>query len=170
MPTRFSIEPDRPRNPSSWINTMHEPIHFYRVSDPYGEFSNFSPHPFQLKDRKWPTSEHFFQAQKFPGTEYEEKIRLTQSPMIAARLGRNRSWPLRADWEQVKEDVMREALRAKFTQHAILKELLLSTGECILVEHTRNDRYWGDGEDGTGRNRLGALLMELRALLRSEIL
>jgi N-glycosidase YbiA len=31
------------------------------------------------------------------------------------------------------------------------------------VEHTRNDAYWGDGGDGTGKNRLGQLLMELRA-------
>jgi len=45
---------------------------------------------------------------------------------------------------------------------------LLSTGELTLVEHTINDRYWADGGDGHGRNRLGILLMELRALLRAE--
>ena len=50
----------------------------------------------------WPTTEHYFQAQKFAGTEYEEKIRLTNSPMIAARLGRSRIHPLRPDWENVK--------------------------------------------------------------------
>lgn len=63
---------------------------------------------------------------------------------------------------------MREALRAKFTQHATLRALLLSTGVRPLVEHTKNDRYWGDGGDGSGRNRLGALLMELRAALAAE--
>ena len=51
-------------------------ITFYRVREPYGEFSNFSPHPIELKGRTWPTSEHYFQAQKFAGTEYEETIRL----------------------------------------------------------------------------------------------
>lgn len=139
------------------------PILFYRVNEPYGAFSNFSPHPFQLKDKVWPTSEHYFQAQKFAGTEHEEEIRLIVSPMVAARAGRSRKRPFRADWATVRDDVMREALRAKFTQHADLRELLLSTGDARLVEHTTNDSYWGDGGDGSGRNRLGELLMELRA-------
>lgn len=141
---------------------------FYRVSGMYGEFSNFSPHPVQLNCRTWPTSEHYFQAQKFAGMDYEEVIRLANSPMIAARLGRSRSHPIRRDWEIVKDGVMRQVLRAKFTQHPELKTLLLSTGEAELVEHTRNDAYWGDGGDGSGRSRLGQLLMELRAALRSE--
>jgi len=147
---------------------MANPLNFYRVNEPYGEFSNFSPHPLRLKERVWPSVEHYFQAQKFPGTEHEELIRNTASPMIAARLGRSRSRPLRADWEIVKEDIMREALRAKFTQHAHLRELLLNTGTRPLVEHTTNDRYWADGGDGKGLNRLGALLMELRAELAAE--
>ena len=143
-------------------------ILFYRVGDAYGEFSNFSPHPIELKRRRWPTAEHYFQAQKFMGTEHEEAIRRLNSPMIAARMGRNRALPLRADWEAVKDDVMREALRAKFTQHPELKSLLLSTSSAELVEHTRNDRYWADGGDGSGKNRLGQLLMELRDELKGD--
>src|SRR5437588_10991578 len=112
-------------------------ILFYRINDAYGEFSNFSPHPIQLKKCFWPTSEHYFQAQKFAGTEYEEVIRQAKSPMIAARLGRSRSRPLRPDWEKVKDDTMREALWAKFTQHSKLKSLLLSTGDTELIEHTK---------------------------------
>lgn len=144
------------------------PILFYRLNEPYGEFSNFSPHPFRLKDKLWPTTEHYFQAQKFAGTPHEEEIRLMASPMVAARAGRSRKRPLRADWATAREDVMREALRAKFAQHAALRELLLSTGDARLVEHTTNDSYWGDGGDGSGLNRLGALLMELRADLVSR--
>ena len=53
------------------------------------------------------------------------------------------------------------ALRAKFTQHPELKQLLLSTGNKILIEHTSNDKYWGDGY-GTGLNRLGQCLMIIR--------
>src|SRR3954463_12157561 len=127
---------------------------FYRLNEPYGEFSNFSPHPFELKGLVWPTSEHYFQAQKFAGTEHEEAIRIAKSPMIAARMGRSRERPLRPDWEAVKDDIMREALRAKFSQHPSLKDLLLSTGEAELVEHTSDDRYWADGGDGRGQNRL----------------
>lgn len=143
-------------------------IHFYRVNEPYGEFSNFSPFPFDLNGKAWPTSEHYFQAQKFAGTGHEEAVRLAKSPMIAARMGRSRERPLRADWETVKDDIMREALRAKFAQHPALQSLLLGTGDAELVEHTASDRYWADGGDGQGRNRLGQLLMELRAQLRAN--
>jgi N-glycosidase YbiA len=62
---------------------------------------------------------------------------------------------------------MLDALRAKFTQHEGLKSKLLATGDARLVEHTKNDSYWADGGDGTGRNRLGELLMKVRAELRS---
>ena len=143
-------------------------ILFYRATGPYGPFSNFSPHPVELKGRLWPTTEHYFQAQKFAGTEHEETVRLAKSPGRAARMGRSRQRPLRAEWESVKDDVMREALLAKFTQHAVLRALLLSTGDAVLVEQTTNDRYWADGGDGSGRNRLGQLLMELRDQLRRE--
>jgi ribA/ribD-fused uncharacterized protein len=117
----------------------------------------------------WPTVEHYFQAQKFAGTEHEEAIRLAKSPMVAARMGRSRARPLRGDWERVKDNIMREALAAKYTQHAGLRSLLLSTGDAELVEHTANDRYWGDGGDGTGKNRLGQLLMEMRMQLRKTM-
>jgi ribA/ribD-fused uncharacterized protein len=143
-------------------------INFYRVHEEYGEFSNFAPYPLEIGGKRWPTSEHYFQSQKFAGTPHEEEIRLATSPTLAARMGRDRSRPLRPDWESVKEDVMRVALRAKFTQHAALRERLLATGDALLVEHTKNDAYWGDGGDGTGLNRLGKLLMTLRQELKEE--
>ncbi len=93
---------------------------------------------------------------------------MAKSPMIAARMGRSRAHPLRADWETAKEQIMREALQAKFTQHPALRALLLGTGDSEIIEHTKNDKYWGDGGDGTGKNRLGNLLMELRSQLKSS--
>ncbi len=146
---------------------MAPPIQFYSVTDEYGEFSNFSPHPIQLGGRTWSTSEHYFQAQKFAGTPHEDAIRKARTPAIAAELGRDRRQKLRRDWESVKVAVMRDALRAKFTQHPELRELLLGTGEAKLVEHTENDDYWGDGGDGRGKNMLGRLLMQLRDELRA---
>ncbi len=143
-------------------------INFYLPTNKYGCFSNFSRHHIYLKDKVWKTSEHYFQAQKFDGTEFEEKVRIAPTPKDAANLGRNRKFPLRRDWEEVKDDIMREALRAKFTQHKELKKILLETGAAQLVEHTANDRYWGDGGDGSGRNMLGLLLMELREELKKE--
>jgi len=143
-------------------------IRFYRLNEPYGEFSNFSPHPIELKGQIWPTSEHYFQAQKFAGTRHEEAIQQAKSPMIAARLGRSREYPLRADWESVKDVIMREALEAKFNQHPVLRSLLVGTGNAEHIEHTTNDNYWGNGGDGSGRNRLGELLMDLRTQFRIQ--
>lgn len=65
-------------------------------------------------------------------------------PMIAARMGRSRSKKLRADWGSVKDAVMLDAVRAKFDQHEDARATLLATGDALLVEHTENDRYWGD--------------------------
>ena len=146
---------------------MTERIQFYRQGDAWGEFSNFSGHPIELDGQRWRTTEHYFQAQKFEDPEVRERVRQTKAPGDAARLGR-RLPGLRADWEAVKDDVMLRALRAKFTQHARLRRLLLSTGDAELIEHTKNDRYWADGGDGSGLNRLGALLMQLREELRAE--
>lgn len=146
---------------------MAQPILFYRSNEvPYGPFSNFdTKHPIRLKDKVWPSTEHYFQAQKFAGTEHEEAVRLVSKPRDAAAMGRDRSLPLRPDWESVKDDVMRDAVRAKFTQHVDMKRLLLSTGDAELVEHTTNDSYWADGGDGSGKNMLGKILMEIRSEL-----
>lgn len=145
---------------------MSDTINFYRVGDEFGEFSNFAPFPIIIDEETWPTSEHYFQAQKFEDAGHREKICTTNSAMQAARLGRDRSQKLRSDWEAVKDDIMRKAVRAKFAQHVDLRELLLSTGDARLVEHTENDSYWGDGGDGSGRNMLGQILMEVRRELR----
>jgi ribA/ribD-fused uncharacterized protein len=145
-------------------------INFYRVADKFGQFSNFAPFPISLNGEQWPTSEHFFQAQKFNDVDYRERIRKTRSSMEAAKMGRDRNQTIRQDWESVKIDIMRQAVLAKFTQHEQLRELLLSTGEATIVEHTANDRYWGDGGDGTGQNMLGQILMDIREHLRQQAL
>lgn len=59
-----------------------------------------------------------------------------------ATMGRDRSLPWRSDWNAVKDDVMYKCLVAKFTQHPKLAELLLSTGDAKLVEHSNKDSYW----------------------------
>ena len=145
-----------------------ETIKFYRVQDRLGCFSNFAPYPIELDGKVWPTSEHYFQAQEFVGTAFEEEIRLAKSPMIAALMGRGRSKPLRKDWERVKDEIMRAAVLAKFTQHADIRETLLATGDALLVEHTRNDSYWGDGGNGKGRNMPGQILVSVREELRNK--
>ncbi len=143
-------------------------IYFYASRDNYSELSNFSKHGFMLKDKFWPTVEHYFQAQKFSGKPQEERIRVAATPKQAKMLGRTRTFSLRSDWEKVKDDIMREAVMAKFRTHHDLKQLLLDTGHEQLVENAAHDYYWGCGQDGSGKNMLGKILMETREILDQE--
>lgn len=143
-------------------------IYFYSSREkPYGCFSNFSAHGLTLDGVWWPTSEHYFQAQKFVGTPHADQIRQVKLPKDAARLGRQRTRPLRPDWEAVKDDVMRQAVLCKFETHADIRDILLSTGNQDLVENAPGDYYWGCGQNGTGKNMLGKILMEVRERLRA---
>ena len=145
------------------------PIYFYDRNDPFYEFTNFYPKRIELDGITWPTTEHYFQAQKFIGTPYFDHISRLPRPRDAFDLCRDpiaSKW-VRGDWHLVKDDVMFKALMAKFSQHDDLKKQLLGTGKRRLVEHTWNDSYWGDGGDGKGRNRLGELLMQVRESLRT---
>ncbi|QDU56542.1 NADAR family protein [Aeoliella mucimassa] len=142
-------------------------IEFYSKRTLYSELSNFSNHAFEIDGKHYPTVEHYFQAMKFPGHEQAETIRTADNPMVAKQLGRTRKVPLRSDWEAVKLDIMRDAVRAKFTTHPELRELLLGTGDETLVEAAPRDYFWGCGAKKTGQNWLGKILMEVRDELRN---
>lgn len=144
-------------------------IFFYGARHkPYGCFSNFSPHGFELDGVWWPTSEHYFQAQKFAGTPFADQIRQAPAPHEAAKMGRRRSLPLRPDWEAIKDQVMLAGVLRKFETHADIRAVLLATEEEPLVENAPRDYYWGCGADGGGQNKLGQVLMMVRAVLRSR--
>jgi hypothetical protein len=81
-------------------------------------------------------------------------------------MGRERTRPLRFDWEQVKDDIMQKAVLRKFETHADIREILLSTKDAEIVENSPIDYYWGCGANGSGKNRLGIILMEVREILR----
>ncbi|MBN9389504.1 MAG: NADAR family protein [Chloroflexi bacterium] len=143
-----------------------ETIYFYsNHEDPYGCFSNFSRHGFTLDGKYWPTSEHYFQAQKFVDEPTREQVRLQKSPKLAAEAGRDRKKPLRKDWEEVKDEIMYRAVLAKFQAHTDIKAILLGTGEKPLVENAPGDYYWGCGADGSGLNMLGKILVRVRSEL-----
>lgn len=143
-----------------------DPIRFYHSDQPWGWLSNFSQHAVCINDRVWPTVEHYYQSQKFTGTPNEEVIRVAETPTKAKLCAEALSKAhCRERWDLVKEQVMLDGLRAKYRQHPDLGRMLVRTAERTLVEHTALDSYWGDGGDGTGRNRLGVLLMQVRAEL-----
>lgn len=147
---------------------MEDDIKFYSETGLYGEFSNFANYPIKLKNKTWKTTEHYFQAQKFANKDYQEKIRNADSPMMAAQLGRSRKEKILKNWDNIKQNVMYEAVKAKFIQHIDLAQLLLETKDSKIIEHTENDDYWGDGGDGKGKNMLGKILMKVRDELRSK--
>lgn len=137
-----------------WTETS---VLFYGESDP---LDNFYPARFKLDKKWWPTSEHYYQAQKSTNPEDIEKVRKAKTPGESKRLGR--ALKMRKDWEGVKYEVMLKALRAKFSQNPELGELLKSTAGFKLCENSPTDWEWGIGSDGKGQNRLGKALMQVR--------
>ncbi len=83
----------------------------------------------------------------------------------AAKMGRDRKRPLRSDWEKVKDEIMKQGVLRKFQTHADIREILLATGDEELVENSPIDYYWGCGADGSGKNKLGIVLMAVREIL-----
>jgi ribA/ribD-fused uncharacterized protein len=126
--------------------------------------SNFYPHGFVFDGHVYATAEHAFQAAKCVDESDTERVRIAPSPAAAKQIGRRVQ--LRADWNDVRVDVMRAVLVAKFSDPD-LRARLIATGEAELVEeNTWGDRFWGRSR-GTGKNMLGQLLMELRDSLRT---
>jgi len=153
---------------SKVIKQMNKVINFYSAQAEYGGFSNFSHHRVKVGNKIYKTSEHYFQSQKYAGTKHETDVINAKNAGKAAAIGRDRSRPLRRDWESVKDNVMRTVILAKFSQHIDLKEMLLGTGNANLVEHTEKDNYWADGGNGSGKNMLGIILMEVREKLKND--
>ena len=153
------------------MESTAEKIYFYKAYDPYGCFSNFSPHPVQCQGLHWDTVEHFYQAQKFvttPDAAIIPIIRAAPTPESAAALGRDPKYSPRHDWERVKQAVMWEGVLQKFMTHPKIAAILLSTGNAEIIEDSPVDYYWGCGVDGTGYNHLGKLLMKVRQHLRDS--
>jgi N-glycosidase YbiA len=142
-----------------------EPIYFYTKTMPYWGLSNFAPPGIEVEGVYWSTVEHYFQAQKFIEDEIQERIRRAATPKDARVLGQSRAFPIRENWDSLREEVMLRALRHKFNVNGA-RELLLSTGERMLVESSPYDYFWAAGQDGTGKNRLGHLLVQVRQELR----
>lgn len=153
---------------SGSIVTSRETVIFSHLPGPYQGFSNFTLSPFRLEARVWRTVEHYFQAHKFEDENLTERIRRLKRPHDAFRVGNDRRLKLRRDWEDVKVQVMYEALWAKFTQHPRLATLLRSTGRATLIEHSAHDGYWGNACGRRGRNMLGRLLMKVREELNEH--
>jgi ribA/ribD-fused uncharacterized protein len=156
-------------------------LYFSRDRGAFGFLSHFHPSPIALDGGIWPTVEHFYQAQKSDHPDYRAAVRVAETPGLAKRLAAQPTAPRRlaqkswfrkngimprADWHDVKLDIMRRADYAKFSQHPDLAALLLATGDAQLTEDSPSEPFWGTGPDGEGQNWAGRVIMEVRHQLR----
>ncbi len=154
------------------MSSVVEEIRFYRASDkPYGAFSNLFRRPIMFEGETYETSEHAYQAGKPRRPAVKKWLMAAPSPALLAMAAHGLYyWDIAPGWSQTKFDRMRRVLAAKFTQHDDLRELLLSTGDAILIETATVDndvnRLWGQ-VNGIGQNMLGIMLMDLRSELRN---
>ena len=133
-------------------------------------FENFSSFQVDWRGRRWPTSEHAYQAMKFFNTapEIAESIFTARSAHDAYKLARANTDKYPENWDDVKVGIMKEIVRAKCEQNPYVREKLLTTLDETIVEDSPKDPFWGWGEDHKGRNELGKIWMELRDEIRNE--
>lgn len=130
----------------------------------YYFLSNFYVAPVMYEGLLYQNNEAAFQSAKVKDLELRKQF-CELNPSIAKKKGRN--VPLRNDWEDIKDEVMYQCVKDKFTRNLDLKQRLLDTGYKELVEgNTWNDTYWGVCR-GKGKNVLGKILMKVRDELRS---
>ena len=78
-------------------------IRFFSKSETHRQFSNFAPFPIDLDGKRWPTVEHYYQAQKFADPELQQKIRKLPKPAAAKAIADKYKAKVRADWADVKD-------------------------------------------------------------------
>jgi ribA/ribD-fused uncharacterized protein len=130
----------------------------------YEFLSNFYNHPLVIDGVEYSNAEAAFQAQSAADEGSKRKF---------ARLSGNKAKAYgrrivhRDDWdERAQDDAMRTVLIAKFKDEE-LAEKLCSTGDEELINTNQfRDDYWGVTMRG-GRNKLGSMLMDLRAELQA---
>lgn len=149
-------------------------IRFYRANEkPYGPLSNLYRRAIVFEGEEYQTSEHAYQAGKARKEEVKKWLMAAPSPALLAMAAHGLYvWDVHPDWSKTKFDRMKRILVCKFTQHQDLQNLLLSTGNKRLVEVATVDnavnRLWGE-VNGKGENKLGELLMEVRAEIRQAL-
>jgi len=109
----------------------------------------------RLEDRR-----AFYQGASMLDSELTMMSRPLKTPKECKAIGRKVT--LRADWEDVKLDIMLFYVRKKFTDSPELAQMLQATGTGKLVEgNTWGDTFWGVCR-GRGLNNLGLILMQVR--------
>jgi ribA/ribD-fused uncharacterized protein len=131
----------------------------------YKFLSNFYPANVEFEGRTYFTVEHAYQAAKTFDEQARYVISRAEGPAKAKQLGMLLS-NRRDDWSEARFEIMLTLVRSKFRDPK-LEQKMIDTGELVIVEvNTWNDWYWGTC-NGIGKNKLGEILMRVRAELRT---
>ena len=144
------------------MNTPPHTIGFYE-----GQFymlSNFSAHEVEYKGVVYKTSEHAYQVAKFIDEEIRVQIVEAPSAYLAREYGQQKEGRVE-NFDKVLE--MKNIMRAKLEQHEDVRQALLKTGNAIIEKNHPLDAYWGTAPDGSGKNVMGNIWMELRDELKA---
>ena len=135
--------------------------------DEYGFLSNFCPAPTYFEGVMYPTSEHAYMASKTIYHKEREAILRAATPAEAKHIGQQVT--LRINWDEVKKSYMLAVVFDKFWRNKDLRNRLIATSHRYLEETNHwGDRYYGvDYETREGKNVLGRILMDVRAILRN---
>lgn len=155
-------------HPSVWKILVEEGWLNFDITSFKGNYdflSNFYEASVVYDGLTYGNNEAAYQAQKC--CTIEERIPFTQYRSGQAKR-EGRKVKLRSDWEEVKVSLMKEIVRAKFTQNPDLSNKLLMTGDRMIIEgNTWHDVFWGvDIKTGVGENHLGKILMDIREELK----
>jgi len=116
----------------------------------------------------WITSEHAYQAMKTNDYSGRIIIQNCDTPGQAKRAGQKLT--IVNNWDRKKVGVMNYIVAIKFNTNAYFKELLLLTGDEIIMEGNNwHDNFWGNCEcpkckNIDGLNHLGKILMDVRVI------
>jgi hypothetical protein len=137
----------------------------------FGFLSNMHSCPVEYEGIKYPSSEHAYQAARYPHAITRECISRLDSPVKAKHFKRdNPIIQMDPDFNKHKLFIMKRILDYKFKNNAELARQLMATMPEQLIESGWwHDGFWGTctcGKCAPGQNNLGKLLMQVR----SEIL
>lgn len=119
--------------------------------------SNWALSEFTVNGITFSSMEQYMMYQKavcFKDEEIAEKILATTDVAVIKALGRQVKGYNDGYWNGVRQLLVYEGLKEKFTQNENLKKLLLDTEDSILAEGAVNDRIWGIGLSMKDSNRL----------------
>ncbi len=119
---------------------------------------------------RYPSAEHAYQASKTDDPNKKLIVANLLDGATARSYGKSRL-KITTEFTLVRLSIMRRILEAKFFDNISLAKMLIETMDSVLCYPARgNDLYWGCRNRGkNGDNKLGLLLMEIRAQMQQAV-